>query len=221
MSYVSTSQWRSLEERSRTLFLVSGLLFIIAAGFDMSNILVGIEDLRSGVGQAFIAAGWIAALIGLLGFYPKLADRSRWLARAGGVCVVIGVVAFVGNGVTALVAFVRDVPPTEAFPMFVLVGMIIGVLIGSILGFVLFGVASLRSDVRSLAVGLLLLIPPLFVITNFFVLSVVGVPNPRPSEVTLFIVSGLAMNMLAIGYVLRTGGAPTGSAESGPAPTVE
>lgn len=221
MAYVSPSQWNSLEERSTTFFLVGGVMFVAAAGFDMANILVGIEDLRSGVGQAFIAAGWIAALTGLLGFYPKLADRSRWLARAGAVCVVIGVVAFVANGVTALVAFVRDVPPTEAFPMFLLVGMIIGVLIGSILGFVSFGVACLRSDDHSRAIGLLLLLPTLFVITNFFILSALGVPNPRPSEATLFIVSGLALTMLAIGYVLRTGAAPADTTEPGPAPTAE
>ena len=160
MAYVSSSQQHSLEQRSTTLFHIGGFMFIIAAAFDVANILVGLEGLRAGVGQAFIAAGWIAALVGLLGLYPKLADRSRWLARAGGVFAVIGVIGFVGNGVTALIAFVRDLPPTEAFPMFVLIGIIIGVLIGSILAFVSFSIASLRSDAHSRVIGLLLLIRP-------------------------------------------------------------
>lgn len=221
MAYVSASQWDSLEQRSTTLFRVGGVMFIIAAVFDVANILVGLEDLRRGVGQAFIAAGWIAALTGLLGLYPRLADRSRRLASAGGVFAVIGVVAFVGNGATALVAFVRDVPPTEAFPMFILVGTIVGVLIGAILGFISFSIVSLRSDVYSRLLGLLLLIPTLFIITNFFVLSALGVPNPRPSEVTVFILSGLALTMLAIAYVLPTEAAPADSTEPAPEPTVE
>jgi len=211
----------SLTRRSTTLFLIDGLLFIIAAAFDVANIAVGIEDLRAGVGQAFIAAGWIAALIGLLGLYPKLADRSRWLAHAGGVFAVIGVVGFVGNGATALVAFVREVPPQEAFPMFVLVGTIVGVLIGAILGFVSFSIASLRSDVYSGTIGILLVVPTLFVITNFIILSALGVPNPRPSEVTVFILSGLALTMLAISYLLRTEAAPSERTESAHGSTVE
>ncbi len=217
MAYVSTLHWGSLERRSTKLFYTGGALFIIAAAFDVANIVVGVEDLRSGVGQAFIAAGWVAALIGLLGLYPKLADRSRWLVRAGGVFAVIGVVGFVGNGVTALVAFVREVPPQEAFPASVLVGTLIGVLIGAILAFVSFSIASLRSDVHSRTIGILLIVPTLFVITNFFILSAIGVPMPRPSEVTLFIVSGLALTMLAIGHVLRTEAAPSEST----GPTVE
>ncbi len=221
MAYDSTPQWNSLERRSTMLFFIGGFLFIIAAAFDVANIVVGVEDLRSGVGQAFIAAGWIAALIGLLGLHPKLAERSRWLARTGGVFAVIGVVAFVGNGVTALVAFVRGVSPQETFPAFVLVGTIVGVLIGAILAFVSFSVASLRSDVHSRTIGILLIVPTLFVITNFFILSALGVPNPRPSEVTLLIVGGLALTMLAIGYVLRTEAAPSESTESAPEPTVE
>ncbi|QLD86582.1 hypothetical protein HWV23_12875 [Natronomonas halophila] len=218
---ISTQRWNLLEERSTTLFRIGGLMFIIAAAFDVANILVGLEDLRSGVGQAFIAAGWIAALTGLLGLYPNLADQNRWLAGAGGVFAVIGVVGFVGNGATALVAFVRDVPPTEAFPMFVLVGTIVGVLIGAILGFVSFSIVSLRSDVHSRALSILLLMPALFIITNFFVLSALGVPNPRPSEVTIFILSGLALTMLAIAYVLRTEAAPSDTTEPAPESTVE
>lgn len=221
MVLVSELQGESLNARSTALFGIGGLLFIIAAAFDVANIAVGIQDLRRGVGQAFIAAGWIAALIGLLGLYPRLAEQSRWLARAGGVFAVIGVVGFVGNGATALVAFVREVPPQETFPVFVLVGTLIGVLIGSILGFVSFSIASLRSGVHSRTIGILLVVPTLFVITNFFILSAIGVPMPRPSEVTVFILSGLALTMLAIGYLLRTETAPGERTESAQGSTVE
>ena len=221
MAYANTAQWSSPEERTTALFFIAGLLFMIAAAFDLANMVAGVEDLRSGVGQAFIAAGWIAALIGLLGLYPKLVDRSRWLARAGGVFAVVGVVAFIINGTGALFAFVMDVSPEEAYPMFLVVGMLVGVLIGSILGFVSFSIASLRSDVHSRTVDILLVVPPLFVITNFLILSAIGVPNPRPSRVTLFIVGGLSLTMLAIGHVLRTEAAPSEVTEPAPEPTVE
>lgn len=189
MLVVSTSQWYSLERLSATLFLVGGVLFIVAATIDVANIVVGMEELRLGRGQAFIDAGWIAALV--------------------------------GHGVTALVAFVSEGPAEEVIPVFVFVVTSIGVMFGSILAFVTFGVTILRTDIHPRTVGILLLVPTLIFITNTFVLSAIGVPNPRPSEVTLFIVLGLAVTMLTIGYLLRTDSAPTDSPEPAPAQTAE
>lgn len=204
-----TTRWESLERWSATAFLVGGLLMVVDAAFVAANVVTGTEDFLL-LGQAFVGAAWTAALVGLLGLYPGLADRSRWLSRAGAVFAVIGVVTFAVMAV-AVPVYYAGIPAGEydAISMFFLPG----VLVGSVLGFVSFGVASLRTGVHSRTIGILLLIPAILVATNVlrFVVGLEAV------AITLGIVIGDALAMLAIGYVLRTEPTPTDRAE--PAPT--
>lgn len=204
-----TTRWESLERWSATAFLVGGLILVLDAALVMANIVTGAEHWLL-LGQAFVGAGWAAALIGLLGLYPGLADRNRWLSRAGAVFAVIGVVTFAIMAVAVLVYY-AGIPDGEydAVSWFFLPG----VLIGSVLGFASFGVASLRTGVHSRTIGILLLVPPVLVATNVlrFVVGLEAV------AITLGIVIGDALAMLAIGYVLRTEPTPTDRAE--PAPT--
>lgn len=201
--------WRLLEQRRATAFLVGGLLMVIDAGFVAANIITGTGDFLL-LGQAFVGAAWTAALVGLLGLYPGLVNRSRWLSRAGVVFAVIGVVTFAVMAVAVLVYY-AGIPAGEYDAISVF--FIPGVLLGSVLGFVAFGVASLRTDAYSRTLGVLLLIPAILVATNIlrFVVGLEAV------TITLGIVIGDALAMLALGYVLRTEPTPTDRAE--PAPT--
>lgn len=184
--------WKSLERSSSTAFLIAGLMFVVA---DTTVVAVLITDTESSIlmgGQAFIAAGWTAALTGLLGLYPGLADRSRRLAQASAVFAVIGVLTFAVMAVGSLVYFtgVLSGDPSTFVPV-----LLPGVVIGSLLAFVSTSIASLRTNAGSRAVGAFLLVPS--------VIFVLNVSSPNSPEILLFIDSGLALAMLSIGYLLR------------------
>lgn len=197
--------WNSLEQRSSTAFLVGGLLMAADAFIVAANIVTGTERLLL-FGQVLVGVGWTAALLGLLGLYPQLADRSRWLSRAGVLFAAIGVVVFAVMAVTVLV-YLAGIPAGEYSD----VGMffIPGVLIGSVLGFVSFSGASLRTEVHSRAFGILLLVPAILVLTNILRF----IAGFESTTITLGIVIGDALVMLAIGQALRTGTSQTDHAE--------
>lgn len=200
--------WRSLEQRRATAFLIGGGILAIDAGIVAAEIAVGVDGWMT-LGQVFVGAGWTAAFLGLLGLYPELADRSRWLARAGAVFAVIGAIVFAVMGVASL-AYYAGIPDGEIealVPLFLL-----GVILGSILGFVSMGVATLRTDVYSRTLGILLFIPPALVFTNLLT----GIAGVDSAATTLAIVIGDALAMLAIGYVLRSSPEPTSRIEPAP-----
>lgn len=188
--------WELLEQQSGTAFVVGGLLMIVDAAFVAANIVTGSESLLL-LGQAFVGGAWAIALIGLLGLYPGLADRSRWLSRTGALFSVIGVVVFTIMAVTSLVYY-AGIPTGEYSD----IGMyfIPGVLIGSVLGFVSFSVASLRTDAYSWTLGILLLAPPILVVSNILRF----VAGNESVILTFAIVVADALAMLGIGYVLQS-----------------
>lgn len=202
-------RWSGLERWRATAFLVGGLLLVADAAWLAGNMAMGGEKYLT-TGQFFVGTGWTAALLGLLGVYPTVADRSRWLSRGGAVCTAIGVVTFAVMAVT-VAGEILDVLPFA----YESVGsaFIPGVLIGSVLGFVLFSAAILRTGAFSQSFGLLLLAPPILVLGNIlrFILG-------NTSEVvTLGVVIADALVILLIGYYLRSQSAsvaPYGSAES-------
>lgn len=185
----------SLERWRVTAFLFGGTLMVVDAALVAATIVTGTDRFLL-LGQAFVGAGWTGALLGLLGLYSGLADRSRWLSRAGAVFAVIGVVTFSVMAVAALV-YNAGIPAGEfdAISAF----FIPGVLLGSVLGFVSFGVASLRTGVHTRILGLLLLVPAVLVVTNLLRFAA----GNESATVTLGIVLGDALAMLAIGYLLR------------------
>ena len=202
---VRTDRWRSLETWRSTAFLAGGVLLAVDAVVVAATIVTGAERFLL-LGQAFVGAGWTAALVGLLGLYPGLAEPSRRLARVGAVCAAVGAVTFTVVAAASL-AYYAGIPDGEygAIGMF----FIPGVLVGSVLGFVSFSAASLRTDVYSRTVGVLLLVPPLFVLANILRF----VAGMESTTLTLAIVVLDALAMLAIGTRLRNEAAPTDRAE--------
>lgn len=204
---LSDRRWESLERWRATAFLLAGVMFVVDAAIVGAVIVAVGEDVML-LGQAFIAAGWTAAFVGLLGVYPGLSDRSPWLARAAAVFAVIGAVVFVAMAVASLVYFagIPDGEITAIVPFF-----LPGVIIGSVLGFLCIGAASLRSDVHSTTVGVLLVALGLFPVVNI----ASGIGGVESLTFTLAIVVGLALVNLAIGYLFRTGGALAGPERTG------
>lgn len=202
--------WGSLERWSATAFLVGGLLMVVDAGIVAANVVTGTERLLL-FGQVFVGVAWTAALVGLLGLYPRLADRSRWLSRAGALCAAVGVAVFAIMAVTVL-TYLAGIPAGEYSD----VGsyFIPGVLVGSVLGFVFVSAASLRAGVHSRGFGILLLVPAALVLVNILRF----VAGFESTTITLGVVVADALTMLAIGSRLRTGDAPVGQAEADSAP---
>lgn len=202
MGNASARQWESLERWSPTLFLLAGVLLIayaalngLAAFSDGAYVLV--EDI---VGPA----GFVLGFVGLLGLYPGVVDRDPTLARAGTLCVSLGAIGFTVITLQglAVVAGVESVGGPGIFLLLVTIGLVPG--------YLLFGVASLRADMHSRTVGLLLFVPAV-VYATMLSQAILFVQFGVFSETTMAwsafaISSSQAMAHLSIGYTLRIGG---------------
>lgn len=146
-------------------------------------------------------AGFLLGFVGLLGLYPTLADRSATVTRVGAGAAALGAAGFTAIAVVN-VGVLAGVLPAE--PPVLAAVLLAPIVIGMIPGFLAFGVASLRSDVHSTAVGLLLLAPP-----AIFAVMLAGAATGHASAWSAFAISaGQAFAHLAVGYVLRTEPAP-------------
>jgi hypothetical protein len=212
MSTVDTRWLGPLGEWSARLFALGGAMFAVSAALTLVAIVTGDVQSSMVLGEAFIAAGWIAPLLGLVGLYPVVADRTPWLGRAGVGFALVGVVAFIYLTVASLLAFVRGLAITEIpIPLAVLLP---GIVAGSLLAFGSFSVASLRSGAHSRPVGILMLVPSAIFVTNFLILPAILGPGPNPPEVGFVITGLLTLAMLAIGYGLRAEEPPATRTES-------
>ena len=208
-----TKLWETLERRRSTAFLIAGLMFAVDASI-IAAVIGPLGEQYMQLGQAFIAAGWTAGFVGLLGVFPRLADRSRRLAQAGAVFVGIGLLVFVSMGIVSLAYFSNtlsgdlDTLVTILFP---------GIIIGSVLGFVTFGAATLRTGVHARSVGVLFVVMGLIPVVNIG-RTIAGIQS---RTATLAIVVALTLVTLSIGYLLRVEGPSAGRAavESSDEPT--
>jgi len=201
MVSVTGSQWDSIERWSPTLFIAGGSLLVGHA------VLLGVQAFSNLTTppDVFGPAGHLVALVGLFGLYPALADRMPSAARVAGVVAAVALVGWAAVtvarflGVAGVVSSVSDVLP----------GAFIAIVFAStIIAYVLFGAAVVRVDDGSQVVGPLVLAPA--------VLLVVALSKAATTGVTaldgLGIGGGLALSVLALGYVLGTGDRPTGRA---------
>lgn len=209
MAVISTDRWESLEQWRSIAFLIGGIIVGADAAL-VAVILVTESEFPMALGQGFIGAGWTAASIGVLGLYPSLAERSRWLTRAGAVFAVIGTVTYAAMGVTSFGYFTGSLSgELSEVVMFFLPG----VFLGTVFGFGAFGVASLRTNVYSRSVGLLLLVLP----TTFLFNIGTGIAGFNPLSKVFVVVCVLTLTMLTIGYLFRTERAMTHNEELNPA----
>lgn len=191
-----------LEQWSPKLFLAAGgVLAVYAALYGTEAFLDTFPAVRDVLGPA----GYVIGFVGLLGLYPALADRSPKLARAGAFFAVLGIMGW-------LVSLVGRAGIVSGAPAAVDAIEAVFILIGMILAFLAFAAASLRTDIYSRTVGLLLLGPFLVNALNFGIV-IAGYASPEGR----FVTSGLwALSYLAIGIALSTEGIPAGRTEPQP-----
>lgn len=149
MSRNVTAPWNRLGKWNVTAFIVTGLLFLLNTALEGIGRYTAMLGEPTFLNAAIYLSGLVIALVGLLGFYPGLIDRTPRLAR-----VSAGVVAVAATGLTALLVWAsltallnRPMPPG----MLLLLSLVL-----IVLGFLLFTVASLRTGVPSRTVSLLL-----------------------------------------------------------------
>ena len=141
MVTTSTSRWSSVERWSPTLFLIGGGLMVGHAA------LLGVQAFTnlSTPPDVFGPTGHLIALLGLVGLYPVLAARTPTVARIAGAVTAVALVSWFVMTVTRLLAIagivsaVSDVLPGVFF---------IFVFASTILTYLLFGVASVRTETR-------------------------------------------------------------------------
>lgn len=186
----TAKQETSLEKHSPTLFLVAGVLL---TGYAVLN---GIKAFTvMAVEPNLFEFGYVIGFLGLFGLYPQLADRRPRLAHTGAVAAAFGAVAISAFNIGELAKLTGIAPNgLPGMPVFVFMA-----LIGFVLGYLAFGVASLRSNVYSRSIGIVLLVPGIIVI-----LMLAHIAAGLDSLETAFVISaGQAMAHLAIGATLR------------------
>lgn len=193
MGEASTIGWGSVEQAGPKLFLLGGTLVV---GHAAVRGLEAFTEITPPV-DVFAPTGYLLALVGLLGLYPSLRERTPRLARVALATAMVPLVGWIVITVTSVGELIGLVA-TEAA---VLPGAVFGVhMVGLILTYSLFGVAVHRGGRQPRTVGVLL-----FVVPTLFIAMIVGAAVMGQSAVGPFVVGSLlALSHLAIGYSLQT-----------------
>lgn len=202
MSISAAVPWDRLDRWKATLFVVAagmqigaGVLVVLqeTAGVDFPLVLLNVGG----------HGGLAVSLLGLLGLYGVLADRSPRLSKGGAVLAAIGAVSF-AVGVVALVVVIGlnagmgTNLPTELIGILLIPGYL-----GTILAYAAFGVASTRTGVPSRVLGglfIALIAVPLAQMLGFILLNI-SLPTFAGLGVVQVYIPAV---MLAIGFLLRS-----------------
>jgi hypothetical protein len=189
------------------MFLVVGAWFVGYAGLKTIRLVteIAVPDVVSvTVGHL----GLLVLALGLLGLYPQVRSAVPHLARAGavtsvfsGICSVVLLVAVLHLtlSIGGYPAIPEDTAQGFVSPVVGVVLLLVS-LLTILLGFLLFGVASLRTDAVSEPIGYLLLVPSIMW-TMLFVMHATGVDG---TLIGVIVYPPIAASVLTIGYRLRT-----------------
>lgn len=199
MAGAITRRLESLERWSPALFLVGGGL---VAGHAAVR---GIEAFTpmAPPPDVFGPLGYLLALVGLLGLYPALVDRTPRMVRFGAVVAAVPLLGWIA----ITIATMAEAVGVLGTPLAVLFGSLFVVhVVTLVLTYVVFGVACVRAGGHWRPAGLLLLAPPALLAS-----LVVGAAVLGDSTTGAFVIGSLqAVVHLSIGGVLRAGAASTG-----------
>lgn len=192
--------FESLEGKSQRLFLVAGSLLAVFAANTAFQTFIGESYLLV---QSLVApTGFLVGVLGLLGLYPALVDRTPTMARAAGLLAGGTAVYWIVLLAGSLGEIAGAIPASEAvFPIV----FFFGIYVAMILTYAVFGIVVLRAGVQSRLVGLSLLGPAVM----FLLLMVRAAPNYA-------IDAGHALFHLGAGILLWTDDVPSDQAELAP-----
>lgn len=208
----ATTRWESVEKWSVTAFLVAGGLFLLNTVYEGIGRFTALWEVGF-LGAVFYLSALVGMLIGLLGLYPRLADRTPKLARASAAVAAVAAVSTIALLLWASITQLLN----QAFPPGILLFATVALIV---LGVLLFCAATLRTGVPSRTVGALLLV---FVVAWFGGLgAAIGVYGGNsPDWLAVFLNGASFVVLLAIGYHLRTESVSVDRTESAPGPTTK
>ena len=149
----------------------------------------------------FLGGLWFV-FVGLLGFYPHLADVAPRLSLGGALTSALGGAALTVGLVGSLaVALTSDVPfgegPSWGPPL------LLGAFVMALLSFLVYGVATVRSERPSRTVGLLLLVPVAGFLGQVVLLASKIATGDTLAALQLVLAGVIAVATIAVGHLLR------------------
>lgn len=206
MADANNRRWRALERWSPTLFLVGGGLVAGHATIRGLEAFTAVSPPPDVLGPV----GYFLGMVGLLGLYPALVDRSPRVARSAAAVAIVPLVGWSWFSIAAFAELAGIVPPASAAipgPVFLVH------VVTFVLTYGLFAVASIRAGSSLRLVGVLLLAPPLLMSTMVVAAVVVG-----NSTTGAFLIGSLqAVVHLSVGGVLHARVAATRAPVGDPA----
>lgn len=205
MATLSTQCVGSLERWGPTLFLLAGAVHFLLLVVGRVVQFTAVSIPRTAYWPLFPLAVALS-LGGLVGLYPRLAERARWSAIIGGGFGLVGGIALIGGLGTLFVA-----SPPGPYPGNL--GVLGAPFFLGLLAFVpavgLYGLSGLRTGLLSRRVGALLVMVGLLQLVELFgaevLFSSAGTAAPSDFYVLfeLAVYGVIATAMVTIGYSLR------------------
>lgn len=192
--------WSRLERWRAWMFTFAGLGYISSQSLSWYEInVLGAPDRYLFLGDHLLFIGFFGSMVGLLGLYPQVADRSPRATAAIAWFLLAGVAAaIIERGAVFLLSLATGTPYADTVtgvePLFLVIYLSV------LFGFLVFGVIGIHSRVPSRAVGILFLAPIATLVLHIVLPRVPGLPDPIH---VLFASYGVAM--LGVGYLLWNG----------------
>lgn len=203
MTSNDTALWGSLEDWMPRLFVVAGVLSLVAAANYGVAELFDSVSFNSWVGLSVLLAR-VASLLGVAGLTVGLLDRRGRLGMVSRVVVVLALLSTAGLLTTAVLSNLGVETSLQA-----VFGL--GTVALSIVTYLLFGIAILRTDVHGRLVGGLLLGAAVALLFGLFGRAALPI-----GVVGTVAELGLVLTHVAIGYRLWTAATVEDRAEPSP-----
>lgn len=205
MSTAITRPLKSLEQRSASAFMLTGVLILASLIAPIG--LEVVTELSWVAGLALIGLAVATVSVGMLGLYPWVNDRTPRLALAGAGAATVAGLAALGlialAGIAVGSEFVAGL--TISDPMSVFAGLGLLMAGGFALGFLLFGIATWRIAAPSRTIGGLLFAGGVALLAPV-VIELLGLALGvnTPPWLLFPIIVGVALDTAVIGYHLKT-----------------
>lgn len=201
MEHASEAFWNRAEQLSPVAFVLAGVLVLGSPAHLLLELVTDVVVPRW-VLVFVVFPGFFAAVVGLVGLYPRIADRAPWLARAG---LAVGLLA--GAGFATVFAWFLAVPllatiGDAALPATPPQGFLSSLEIVIALGFGLTGAGYLQSGASPRSVGYCLLVFAAPWLVFFAAVPVYG--TDLPGWLLLSAYGVMPPALLATGYSLWT-----------------
>lgn len=203
---------QSFERWGPVAFIVGGIGLLgttVVGSLDVAGVMASVPRWTM---EPLVFGLWFV-FVGLLGFYPYVAESSPRLSRGGLVTSGIAWLMWTGTLLAVHIVVLTSertlADPGSWAPPLLAAGFLL-----ALLSFLAFGIASVRSESPSRTVGLLLLVPVVAFLGQAVLLISKIVSGEVLSVLQLAFGGIIGIVLIAVGYRLRTTAEPPARSES-------